>query len=167
MPFLRGHEQKKTTFLLLRFLLRFSLKEFWKWILTLPLGRVHKAHQCWGLNLGPMRNPRQTSWPKKSRGFCKPKENSPVDTVVSFIQLKYIRSHFHNCFGFRKTCSWNGLRQMSSLRTWKKIRCYMNPTPRPYFHCRPVSTLSILLTSFALCETGVSCADCQSTWRNY
>jgi len=50
--------------------------------LTLSSGRVHKAHQRWGLNLGPMRNPdRPHSQRNLLRGFCKPQENCPVDTV--------------------------------------------------------------------------------------
>jgi len=58
-------------------------------VLTLPyltFGVGAKAHQRWGHSLGPMLNvqPRQTSRSKKSlRGFCKPQESCPVDTIKS------------------------------------------------------------------------------------
>jgi len=50
----------------------------------LTFGAGAEAHQRWGLNLGPMCNPdRPDGRTNLLRGFCKPQENRPVDTVKS------------------------------------------------------------------------------------
>jgi len=50
---------------------RSYLNDFTLPYLTLPSGQVHKAHQRWGLNLGPMRNPdRPRGWRNLLEAFA-------------------------------------------------------------------------------------------------
>jgi len=53
--------------------------------LTLPylaFGAGAQGTPALGPQFGSSAQPRQTSWSKKSpRGFCKPQENCPVDTI--------------------------------------------------------------------------------------
>jgi len=50
----------------------------------LPFGAGAQDTPALRPRFGPSAQPRQTSWLKKSpRGFCKPQENCPVDTVKS------------------------------------------------------------------------------------
>ena len=69
-------------------------------------------------------------------------------------------SHFHNRFHENVLLEGTLAEEQFEDLKEKPPLPVLNPTPRQYFHCRFVSTLSILLTSFALRETGVSCADC-------